>query len=95
MLHDANYFFQNGLEEIKKIAKFLGVPENEELFITIHDKCQFEKMKVAKSYQGAVVKKAAENAVKTSEMFFENRTNPFKDGFSLFRKGNFTFRRYL
>ena len=38
-----------------------------------------------------MMKKAAENAVKTSEMFFEKRTNPFKDGFSLFRKGTAKF----
>ena len=38
------------MEEIRKMAKFLGVPENEDLFRAIHEKCRFEKLSVEKPY---------------------------------------------
>ena len=44
------FWYQNGLEEIKKIAKFLGVPENDDLFRAIHEKCHFDKLSVDKQY---------------------------------------------
>ena len=45
---------QNGLDEIRKLADFLGVPQNDELFQAIHDKCQFEKMRVDKESPATV-----------------------------------------
>ena len=79
------------MEEIRKIAKFLGVPENEELFKAIHDKTQFEKMKVAKSYESEQMKKATENMMKNSDFSLPEKIEPFRNGFNLFRKGKFTF----
>ena len=53
--------FQNGLEEIKKIAAFLGVPENDELCKAIHEKCHFDKMAVEKAYTGPIADKVFRN----------------------------------
>ena len=46
------------MEEIKKIAKFLGVPDNDELFRAIHEKCQFEKLSVEKQYSPEIIERA-------------------------------------
>ena len=53
--------FQNGLEEIKKIAAFLAVPENDELCKAIHEKCHFDKMVVEKAYKGPIAEKLLRN----------------------------------
>ncbi|XP_071163738.1 sulfotransferase 1B1-like [Mytilus edulis] len=41
---------QNGIEEIRKLAKFLEKPYNEKLLKDIQDKCQFESMQKDKFY---------------------------------------------
>lgn len=41
---------ENGFYEIKKIVKFLGVPDNNELCAAIHEKCQFKNMVKDKEY---------------------------------------------
>ncbi|OPL21286.1 hypothetical protein AM593_02034, partial [Mytilus galloprovincialis] len=41
---------QNGIEEIRKLAKFLEKPYNEKLLKDIQDKCQFESMQKGKFY---------------------------------------------
>ena len=48
---------QDTLDEIRKLAKFLNVPENEELFRAIDAKCRFEKMKEEKKYAGSEFEK--------------------------------------
>ena len=55
------YIFQNGLEEIKKIAAFIGVPENDELCKAIYEKCHFDKMVVEKAYKGPIAEKVFRN----------------------------------
>ena len=45
------------MEEIRKLAKFLGVPENEDLFRAINEKCQFEKLSVEKQYSPEIAER--------------------------------------
>lgn len=49
---------KNGLEEIKKLAKFLNVSDNDELCKAIHAKCQFDKMAVDKEYPSEIKQRA-------------------------------------
>ncbi|XP_045188064.2 sulfotransferase 1C2-like isoform X2 [Mercenaria mercenaria] len=50
---------ENGVEEIARIAKFLGVPAavDAELIETINEKCQFKSMKEGKMYSPELAKK--------------------------------------
>ena len=45
------------MEEIRKLAKFLGVPENEDLFRAIKEKCHFEKLSVEKQYRPEIAER--------------------------------------
>ena len=52
-----NVSLQNGLDEIKKLAKFLGVPKNDELCEAINEKCHFSKMVKDKAFSDEISKK--------------------------------------
>lgn len=67
------FCFQNGVEEIMKIAKFLNVPaaNDVELIRAINKKCEFQSMKEGKAYSPELARK----------MF----ADPSK--FSMYRKG--------
>lgn len=52
---------ENGLEEIKKIAEFLGVPQNDELCQAIYEKCHFDKMAKDKTYPKEMTDKYYKN----------------------------------
>lgn len=77
---------ENGLEEIKKIAKFLGVPENKELCKAIHDKCQFEKMVKEKAYKGEMAEKVFKNGF---NMFRKGQIGDWKNYFTVAMSENF------
>lgn len=65
------FFFQNGEDEIAKIAKFLGldVASDKEFIKEIIEKCQINNMRAGKKYSPEVVKTV------------------FREGFSIYRKG--------
>ena len=72
------FILQNGLEEIRKIAKFLDVPENEELCKAIHEKCHFKKMAVDKAYKEEIAQIIFKNGF---SLFRKGSFNPFTPEF--------------
>ena len=56
------------------------------MFKAIHEKCQFEKMKVAKSYHSELMKKLTDEMLENAEKVVGKKPE-FRNGFDMFRKG--------